>query len=362
MKKNRIGVLTFHRSLNYGAILQAYALKKSIEKLGVKSEIIDYRNEQLESRDSIKRFYKTKGIARSLFQIVEMPYWFKRRRKFDEFLFKAGIGEKINKFDKAVEEKYDKIFVGSDQVWNYKVTNFDENYFLRNIEDRKKRNSYAASFGISQIPSEYKEKYREYLNDFNFMSVREPAGADIIYKLNNKKVEVVLDPTLLLTKEEWHELASKQSLDYDYIVIYQRAYSKSLIEYAQRLAQQHNCKIVTINGNPRQVIKAKYIMDAGPEEWLALMKNSKFIVTNSFHGVAFSINFNKQFYVELLDEKFGVNSRLTNIIDFFNLKNRMITNNRCEESIIDYSEINKKLEEERKKSLSFLKAAIQDTK
>lgn len=361
MKNQKIGILTFHRSLNYGAVLQAYGLVKSIEKLGYECELIDYRNEKLEERDSIKRFVKTKEILRAGYQFLESPFWFIRRVRFNKFLKLTNVSNLVFKVNQDIENKYMKFFVGSDQVWNYKVTGLDKNYFFHDIEDKSKINSYAASFGVSTIPENIHLEYNVGLKRFNNISVREPQGAAVVESLTGIKPKVVIDPSLLISKEEWLSLIDdKKRIDGDYIVIYQRAYSKSLVKFAQELSKKTNCKIVTINGNPRQFIKAKYILDAGPIEFLNIFVNAKFIVTNSFHGVAFSLNLNKNFYVELLDEKFGVNSRLENIIKHFDINDRRIKEDNFIDDIktIDFGPINKKLIEARSDSFDFLKKAV----
>ncbi|WP_214769013.1 polysaccharide pyruvyl transferase family protein [Exiguobacterium sp. s133] len=363
--KKKVGVLTFHRSLNYGAVLQAYGLVKSIEKLGYNAEIIDYRNLELEKRDSYKRFYSTKGFVRSAFQILESPMWFIRRKRFDNFLNKIGKSKEISDINNKISQGYFKIVVGSDQVWNYKVTDSDKNYLLGETTDHFKKTSYAASFGVSTIPIEKTDMYSKYLKSFNSISVREPAGANIVTEMGLRKPQVVIDPSLLINRNEWLELANSSKKKYTkpgrkYLVIYQRAYSKTLVEFAKKLAEINNIEILTINGNPRQPLKATYVQTAGPEEWLDIINNAEYVVTNSFHGVALSLNLNKELYVELLDEKFGVNSRLENIINIFKIQSRVINSSiSLKEDYMNYIEINKLMSEYRKDSLIYLSEALE---
>ncbi|WP_034549721.1 polysaccharide pyruvyl transferase family protein [Carnobacterium funditum] len=357
--KKIIGVVTFHRSLNYGAVLQTYGLVKAIESEGYEVNVVDYRNDQLENRDSYKRFFKTKGLFRIIYQYLDLPFWIIRRNKFDAFLSNIVSGKRYTEIGSEADRDYDSFMVGSDQVWNYKITNSDENFFLNKITNNIKKNSYAASFGISKIPKDKNEYYQKGLNNFNCISVREDTGAIIVEKYKQYKPEVVLDPSLLLNKEEWISVSDKSKLKYDYILIYQRAYSKTLIDFAKRISEENECKIITINGNPRQKVNGKNIIDAGPEEWLSLMNNAKYIVTNSFHGVAFSINLNKEFFVELLDEKFGVNSRLDNIIKLFNLEDRLIKNNLKKNlDKIDYLKVNEILEKNRIQSKKYIRNTL----
>ena len=236
-------------------------------------------------------------------------------------------------------------------------TGFDKNYLLYNIIDSSKKTSYAASFGVDSISEALVEEYADCLKKFNRISVREYSGAKIVKDLTGKVASIVLDPTFLLTKDEWSELVAKRHIEYEYVLIYQLAYSEKLIAFAKYLAQKHCLKIVTINGNPRQIVRGRYIMTAGPTDWVGLFLNAKYIVTNSFHGVAFSLNFNKDFYVELLSDKFGVNTRITNILEIFSMENRIIRSPIYDmtDNSIDYNAANEKLEQLRDDSYAYLK-------
>lgn len=358
--EKKIGVLTFHKVINYGAALQAYALASRIKLEGYNCEIIDYRNKILEDKNTLRKFSKIKSISRILYDIFELPFWVIRKKRFEKFMGLVPHSHRTNSIDDKFSESYYKLFVGSDQVWNYKITGFDKNYLFCNLSDNKKKNSYAASFGVENIPSELVEEYRVNLSKFNNIAVREKTGVDLINKICEEEVIEVVDPTLLLTKEQWQSLTSKRLIKEDYILIYQLAYSENLIRFAKQLAAETRMKIVTINGNPRQPINAQYILTAGPIEWLNLMENAKYVVTNSFHGVAFSINLNKEFFVDLLDEKFGVNSRINNILSSFKLENRKIKSNRSLTQFekIDFKDVNRKLDELRNLSVNYLRKSL----
>ncbi|MDT2674685.1 polysaccharide pyruvyl transferase family protein [Enterococcus dongliensis] len=355
MKK--VGVLTFQRSLNYGASLQAYALVNQIKKNGFEADLIDYRNKKLEMVDSWKRFLPSKNFVRWGYNLVESPMWYSRKKKFDSFLEYSGVSKKTDQIDDKFADSYDKLIVGSDQVWNPKITNFDKNYLFSNVSDNMKKRSYAASFGVSEIPEEIKMEYTKLLNQFNYITVREPEGSKIVQELTRKSPDVVLDPTLLLEKDEWIKVIDKHvynNLPKKYIVIYQRAYSKELVNFAQELSKNLGIELVTVNGNPRQPLRAKYVLDAGPKDWLYIMNNAEYIVTNSFHGLIFSINLQKKFYFDLLDSKFGVNSRLENIIREFKVENNLISNNKAANGKLGFSREAQKILQSRREESNLL--------
>ncbi|MCC5893807.1 polysaccharide pyruvyl transferase family protein [Exiguobacterium sp.] len=367
MKK--IGVLTFHRSLNYGAILQARGLVESVKKLGFESELIDYRNENLEKRDSFQRFYTYEGLVRNIFNIIEMPFWLIRRKKFDSFLNDTGVSPTIKTINDNTTKDYTKLIVGSDQVWNPKVTNYDTSYFFSDVSNHSKKVSYAASFGVSELDAKSEAVYKPYLSNIKNISVREETGVELVKGMIDLEPDLVIDPSMLLNKEEWRSIYKKQFplplIKEKYIVIYQRAYSNSLIAFAKKLSKSKNCKLVTITGNPRQLIKGKYVQGAGPLEWLNIVDNAEYVVTNSFHGVAFALNLNKNLFVEYLNPKFAVNTRLENIIKNFQIEHCLIDTEQSDESFeslfnrsIDYEKLNLSLEDYRTASNRFLESVI----
>ena len=243
--------------------------------------------------------------------------------------------------------KYSCVIVGSDQVWNLNITHGDFTYFLKDVKNVRKC-SYASSFGTIKSDVKYYDEIRNCLNDFEIINIRESSGKNFINNLlPEKHVNLVLDPTFLLTREEWREIAVRPSYKGKYVLIYQLAYSKSLIKYAQRLAREKNCKLVTINGNPRQPIKGKNILNAGPEQWLGLIEDAECVITNSFHGTVFSIIFQKEFYTELLTTQEERNDRVITLLTELELKNRILCKGLSADTLnekIDYLLVNQKLE------------------
>ena len=361
----RIGVITFHRAINYGAVLQAYALNESIQKLGYEPVTIDYKNTFIDKSYDYKLFnFKTmKSLITGILLYTRL---IKKKKSFEDFRAKYFNLDPITDLysEKSIKHlrSYKSFITGSDQVWNYSMTEFDIAYFLDFVSDSQKKNSYAASFGFDHIPEEYTNKYKELLKRFNHISVREEQGVALIKKLLNRRAELVLDPTMLLSIDDWNKISRNYKDKKEYILIYQLVNSQTLIDFAVNLSKETNCEIIYINDALKKRIKATYVSGVGPQEFLGLLKNAKYIVTNSFHGVAFSITFNKLFFVEMLPPPAKVNSRLENILETFNLRSRQIIkgqNNKIHTDI-DYVAINEKLEFERQRSLNYLKRILEE--
>lgn len=366
--KKRIGIMTYQRAINFGAILQAYALQTKIKELGNHCEIIDYRNEKLENRHKKKEISECKSIKDLikyflLYKNANMKH--DKFREFSDRFLELSSPMYSSKDLLIYESRYDIFITGSDQVWNYKINNMDTAYFLDFVKNKSKKKSYAASFGLSEIPLEYQKTYKDLLSDFDTILIREKQGAKIIKELVSKESAVVLDPTMLLSKEEWLTLSNDvQSSNGKYILVYAFGGSRNIKDLALNISNKTGYKILWINNTYKYSTKINYIKSAGPEEFLSLFNNAEYIITNSFHGTAFSINFNKQFFTELLPKSTGVNSRLEDILDLFNLNGRRVLSSEASviESRIDYETVNAKLEEERMKSTSLLKHAIENFK
>lgn len=311
--------------------MQAYALVHKLREFGVSAELIDYRNKELEKVDSARKFLTIKKPERWVYEFVEMPFWFNRRRKFDSFLVnEIGVSKRVYSIDDNSTKKYDRIIVGSDQVWNPNITDQDASYFLNQVSDSKKKTSYAASFGLSSLAPDFYSSTGKMLRDFSHISVREPAGQKIVHDACGIDSEINIDPSLLLSKQEWLNLISDQTSligeKKPFLVVYQRAYSKKLVEFAKQVAKANGLRILTITGNPRQWYKARYVLNAGPLDFINLIANAKYVITNSFHGIAMSLALNKEVFIEYLDSKFGVNSRIENLVELFDLRSRLIDN------------------------------------
>lgn len=365
MKRIKTATITFHKAINYGAILQTYALQKSILKLNIDNDVIDYDCKLISNE---YRLISIKSIKLFIKSLITFKIYYCKKNKFKSFIKKYiiltnPVTKDILKSEKF-NNKYDFFITGSDQVWNYEITNLDDVYFLNFVKDKNKIKSYAASFGVSCIPENLKFKYRNYLKRFSSILVREKTGAKLIENLIDKKVNVVLDPVLLLNKEEWNKITFKTKFDNikdKYILVYMRTPYIAL--FAERLSIKYKIPIFNIEDfilkNKNKVGKTESKL--GPEEFISAIKNAKFIITASFHAVVFSIIYNKEFFINNVDKtKENRSSRQKDLLDLLEIKDREIFNHDDDTDFvpIDWNNVNKKLEIERNSSLSELKKML----
>lgn len=335
----KVGILTFHDAHNYGAVLQAYALKKYIKQLGYEAKIINYHHKTIPD-----------GFPREGHEV--------RWEKFNKFI------KELTDYETEVctcEEDLEKLDIdfwicGSDQIWNTEITRgFNKGFFL-DFETKGKKISYAVSMGIPELPKEQEEDFKNSINKLDNISVREETLQKYTQKFTDKKVTKTLDPTLLLNKQDYNDLILDNKYG-EYILIYALGPDERLTQIAKKIANEKNLKIIELNDKKQENYFCEQVSDAGPEEFLTLIKNAKAIVTNSFHGTIFSIIFGKEFYTIT---RLNRNSRMENILDIVGMRDRLI--DKIEEldhiKNQDYEIAYKNLENEKKKSQEFLKIAL----
>lgn len=358
---DKIGIITFHRAVNYGAVLQTYALQKTLTKLNIDNAVIDYRCPFI--TNEYKPFHIKKGkFAKSAVQsVLECRIRSKKRRKFDQFVEKNIKLTKSYDTVEALKEcnkNFSAFITGSDQVFSPVCVGFDEAYFLT-FADSDKKYSYAASFGTNLLDSKIIPEYKRRLQDFQKISVRENSGKKIISDIVKKDAVVLVDPTLLLKEKDYKEIVGTTS-EKDYIVVFNVSGYTELMSYAQKLAKQKNLKLIYINDQYyKKVDIAERKTAVSPEEFLALFKNANYIVTNSFHATVFSIIFNKQFAVDLTVSDGTRNNRVAELLDYLNISDRAIKNCNCNiDNIINWKEIEDRLDIQRKNSYGYLRSIV----
>ena len=353
MKK--IAKLTFHNTTNYGAILQTYALQKKIESMGLETEVINYECKAVEDRYRIKDIRQSKSIKEIIKAVMGNKDKKKLLDKFQAFA-KKYIKISSKKYAKSNIKEcnsiYNRIIVGSDQVWNLNLSGNDFTYFLDFVDDNNKKCSYAASFGTSNIMNQNSEKLKQLLNEFKYINIREKQGYDIINSLLGRKANIVLDPTLLLDYKDWKKIIPNidKKVRKKFVLLYIIAPNKDIIRFAKKIAKSKKCEVIYINHSLKKIQGVKNLRGVGPEDFLWYINNAECIITTSFHGVAFSINFNKTFYFALSKEKNNFNSRIESLVEKLELQDRNIElyNNAVEE--IHYDKINEILEKEKEQS------------
>lgn len=366
MKK--IGILTFHNAHNYGAMLQAYALQEVLSEEN-EINIINYKNSIICNQYRLfKPLRKNiiKYMKNLVNDIINYPI---NRRRFNSFysfminnfnLSKEYIDE--NELFKA-KLNYDIMITGSDQVWNPGIVGeLSDVYTLNFGEENIKRISYAASVGNAKSIEKNKNEFKRKISKIDYISVREEDAQKELKAILDKNVDVVLDPTLLLTKDEWNKkIQNFSSYQEKYILAYVVEKDEEYIKILNDLSEKTGLKVIHFSKNNtgyNNILKNAYT--EGPLEFVNLIKNAEYVVCTSFHATVFSIIFNKKFFV-VPHRKTG--SRVTNILNKLNISNRAINSleefnkiNYNEE--IDYQIVNSILEDERQKSINWLNNAI----
>ena len=360
MKK--IGILTFQNADNYGALLQAYALKEMLLSVGMWPEVLNYRCLKLEREYCFfsNPRLNLKWLLVKTVKLFFLPFFLYEKSLFNSFR-KRYLTDTSSLYPQTISKiasQYDVFISGSDQVFNPRITDFDANYFLAFNPDSAKNYSYAASFGLALENLTEKERnfIKKNLSYFTRISVRETQGAEIVRDLLNRPAEIHLDPTLLLTHAQWHSLAVTPKYS-NYVILYLMHKDPQLIDFARKLAQAKGCELLYIcpTLDFKNRVRAKHITPS-PQEWLGLFENASYVVTNSFHGLAFSVNFNKKFFLGKLPLTWPVNSRLDNLLHITGLHDRLYGNFTDDfDKEIDWEAVNQKLKEERQKAFAYLR-------
>ncbi len=365
----KIDIITFQCAYNYGAILQAFALQKKLKELSNDVKIINYRNQFLEKGYRLISL-NTKNVKTLIKSILSNIYFFKSRYKKNKN-FKKFINKNLNlTMEYNSEEELKKnppeadIYVtGSDQVWNSQITKgLQDSYTLNFGEEDVKRISYAASIGNSKIDSNEKKDYKDKISKLDYISVREEEGKKILEEFIEKPIEVVLDPTLLLTKEDWDsKIKGMEKEKEKYILAYVVDPDEEYIKIVNYLSEKTGLKVIHFSKKNKGI--ANILRNAytdGPLSFLNLIKNAEYVVATSFHATIFSIIFNKKFFV--IPHKI-TGSRVYNLLTKLEIENRAIKNLEEFKKIdydeeIDYEKTEMLLEKERNKSLDWIKKAI----
>lgn len=349
MKK--VGILTFHYADNYGAVLQAYALREKINSLnGCFAEIINY----IPARYKCALYNNDEECRRNLL---------KKRDCFEYFL-KTYCLISTNRVQAIEEQDYDYFCVGSDQVWNLNYVG--EEYFLTNLSDSKVKFSYAASIGMSSEKLVgYKGLYKEYLEGFREISLREDEQVEFLSRECGVNCEVVLDPTLLLKAEDYETLVpGKRLVKAPFVFFFWIHHDHEFlggVEFVNTISRKYQLEVVhnEINSRPYLFAKESHCMIyEGPEQFLWYIKNAAYVVTNSYHVTLFAMQFKKPFYVFAVE---SMRSRIDMLAYTYGISDRVVNKYMSPNEInseIDYESIHRKIQIEREKSVAFLRRVL----
>ena len=368
MKK--IGIVTFHRAYNYGAMLQAFALLKKCNENN-KAELLDYYNYEVYSEYNLIRPLRKNIVKSSIKIMIDLTNIKKRKlrqKSFEKFInTKMILSKKYNDISELKKAKldYDVLITGSDQVWSPVIVGELSDAYALNFDiGNSKKISYAASIGdITQV-DKYKDDFINKLSKIDNISVREENAKQKLEEILDKKVETVLDPTLLLSKKEWNEeLKEMEKPKEKYILAYTVSMNKEYIKIVNYFSEKTGLKVIhfgEIKNMYKNVLKSCYT--EGPLEFINYIKNAEYVIATSFHATVFSILFNKKFFV-IPHRKTG--SRVVNLLEKLGIKNRLFYTleefKEAQHDIeTDWEKVEEKLQIEKEKSLSWLNEAINE--
>ena len=384
MKK--IGLVLSYKETNYGAQLQAYATQVVVDSMGFPTEIIDYVPKRGD-----RQIVFSPGLVRFLFHRMQFMRKYKKHTYSNDPVFQKNKQERVEQYKSFIKRRlhdivncngytelsnhgkeYDAVLIGSDQKWlpGFSFTNVSS---LRFVPDNVRKVSYATSLGVSEYPKYCWPSARKAWNRIDFLSVREQQGADIIKQVcgSDIPVQVVVDPTYLLTKEQWEELIPvEKKSEEKYVFCYFLGNDDTSKQIARKFADEKKLKLVSVlskeSYSPLDQTYADFLVTGNsPEDFINWIRGAEYVLTDSFHGTAFSVINEKQFFIfyRKRAEATSRNSRIDNILQKWGLQDRLVPPIETEAKLlstrdIGYNAVTPRVLKEREKSLLFLKEAL----
>lgn len=369
-KGRKIGIMGWHQMYNFGSQLQITALLQVIKNMGFYPEVINYAPGKRKYRVKRNTYFVFSWIFEKLPYKLNPEYLSEKKKqifadykkKYLNLSLKCDFSSELY----LLNEQYDAFVCGSDQIWNPYTG--DDKYFLDYVTNPSKKIAYAPSFGIDTIPNQYvKEKYYNLLKDFKAVSIRELGGKKLLNEIGIQNVSIVLDPTLLLNKEQWNALLYINDDNHeDYILCYFLGDIRKHLPYINRLHKKLQKEVVVIAARENDVKLPYHVYrDIGPKEFVELIHNSCFVCTDSFHGICFSVIYQKKFCVfERFHkhDKNNQNSRIDSILKILGLEQKKVCNVKFSNDILDmeWGKCEEKLDEMRKSSYMYLRNSLKD--
>lgn len=342
----QIKTITCHEVYNYGASLQEYALLAFLNANGHQAEVLHYKPPYLSQHFNLMAVSNPKfdrPLVRQLYLLAKLSGRLKalsRKKAFDSFHTKYIPTDSIlytsNDELKAQIPDADAFICGSDQIWNSFFQNGkDPAFYLNFVPEDKKKISYAASFAIDELEESVKKLVKENVERLYAIGVRETSGVRILNELGINNAVQVLDPVFLLDKEHWEEFV--HPINENFTFVYDFDSNPLIKEMALSLKKEKGWKIYTVNQNIAYADKNFWL--EGPEQFLSLVYQSQYNITNSFHAVAFSLLFEKQMAVVNRGE--AINTRMRDLLSLFGLQKGLISSKEDFDSLstIDYAEV-----------------------
>ena len=360
----KIGILTFHRAINFGAVLQCYALYRTLTDMGHDVEVIDYRPVYVEKYRQLLYWndFKKQKLLSKIKTLLLLPFKYKNKRRSTS-VFDVFINQHIKTTNvvKNVNDvpSFDVVFFGSDQIWNPLICKgLDPLFYGQFPKGKTKLVSYAASLGTPQVlTQEQWDKIFPLLRSFDNVSVRESKLAEYLQG-GGIKAQTVLDPTLLASKEIFEKVVEKPR-EKGYVLLYMLEQDYNAIKFANNIAKQKNLKLIRIRAYSSVSIKKTNYDEVIPKsvgEFLGYFKYADYVVNVSFHGTAFSVIFNKDFYT-LKSRNF---ERAYGLLDSLNLLSRFVSSNETvSPTQVNYSDANEKIIIMRELSIAFINNSLE---
>ena len=387
-EKNKVGIVTlYHNNYNFGGLLQAYALPKVIkEHFGIEAEQIDYI--PAEQKTKIKPNNDKKSVLQYLYQLVYnfgivffgtigKKNLYQRKQAFDSFMdeiLHSEIAYDQNTISKSLDQ-YRLFICGGDQIWNdYKEKQNIKVYTLQFVPSHVKKIAYAPSMAILETTSDFNQIMRTGLNELNSVSVREKKSVSLLELLTNKKINIVVDPVLLMTENEWECVARVPQKKDKYILCYLLGDSEEYREAVKKFARKMKKPILTFPHIFLNVVRKCDLFfgdihdyTSGPREFLGLIRNAEFVITDSFHACVFSMIFETSFVVferNKIGEKGNMNSRIYDFLEEYHLENQLVSEKELADMKdipgIDFTYAHKHWEKRREESLKYLENALKE--
>ena len=367
MKDQKIGIVTWFNYANPGTAFQAYALQQYINSLPYcEAELVNILNHVADMLNApiLKLYANGYGYLsfpiRFCLAVKAYNFCSFQRKSFVKYPRMSLWRHPRNKDCRLINKRYDWVVLGSDQLWNFGLSSASEyliNLYCLGFVSGPKKGAYAPSIGVKDWPDEYKDRIKALLSDFSFIGVREKQAVDVVQPLAKVPVHWSLDPTFLLDKTDWSKIARKPENTGDYIFEYCIIKSPELRAATEKLAAETGLPIIEHHGDLRKHVPSAIRMPhPSADTWLGYLMNAKYVVTDSFHGCAFCVNTNRNFYAIVTSN----GSRIHSMLELFGLQSRVLTkaDGINPSDLIDWDPVNEKLEERRNESREWLKNSL----
>ncbi len=330
----RVATLSFQHAYNYGAVFQVAALQHVVSQLGVDCDIIDYRCPAIDKQYNFKPIRMNSSIFSAIrANLVLLPFIRGKKKNFQHWMDSYKKTEVIACKEqlRLLNERYDKFIVGSDQVWNLKCQGHDDAFFLDFVSDNTKKIAYAASFGTFDIKPEDRGFYEKYIKNFEYISVREKRGIKLVNELSGKGSISCMDPVLLAGRDFWESKKDKTFNPTEkYIFVYQLGHGSTVPKFIKQLKKDTGLKVYFATGHIGNMVyyslNDKNVSTASPEQFLSLISEAEYVVTNSFHATVLSIIFQRQFFsISKGGETSSYNTRIYNLLSEYSLLDRILS-------------------------------------